>query len=174
MYEINLKIQDESELYNPFDESCRTLNSDVSDYLAEQYGRKETGDEIVLKIKCGGPLNFDRVRGAFQELIKEQELHNANQKRFNRIKQLWLFCVGVVFVAAGILLDGVLGSVPVELISIVGSFAVWEAANIWIVENPRTRLARRTLKKLNATKIVVEQPDDARCQAESVKEGDKI
>lgn len=157
MYEINLRIQDEKELYNPYDERCLTLNSDVSDYLAGQYGRKEAGDDIVLKIKCDGPVDFDRVRGAFQELIREQELHNANQKRLNRFKQLWLFCVGVVFVAAGILLDGVLGSVPVELISIVGSFAVWEAANIWIVENPRTQIARKTLKRLKSTKIVIEQ-----------------
>lgn len=167
MYEIHLTIQNEKELYNPFDETCRTLSSNVSDYLAGQYGRKETGDEIVLKIKCCEPVNFERVCAAFQELIREQELHNANQKKLNRIKQLWLFGVGVVFVAAGILLDGVLGSVPVELISIVGSFAVWEAANIWIVENPRTRLARRMLKKLNATKIIIEQPQEGHVQADS-------
>ncbi len=158
MYEIHLRIRDEKDLYNPFDESCRTLSSDVSDYLAKQYGRKEAGDEIVLKIKCDRPMDFERVRGAFQELIREQEIRNANQKKLNRFKQLWLFCIGIVFVAAGILLDGVLGSVPVELISIVGSFAVWEAANIWIVEDPRIRIARRMLKKLNATKIVIEQP----------------
>lgn len=158
MYEIKLTIRDEKELYNPFDESCKTLNSDVSDYLAGQYGRKEAGDGIVLKIKCDGPVDFGRVRGAFQELIRDQELHNANQKRLNRVKQLWLLIVGIVFVAAGILLDGVLGSVPVELLSIVGSFAVWEAANIWIVENPRTRFAQRMLKKLNDTKIVIEHP----------------
>lgn len=160
MYEINLKIHEETDLYNPFDESCRTLNSEVSDYLAGQYGKKEIGDEIILKIKCDGPVNFERVRNAFQELIREQEVHNAAQKRLNRIKQLWLFCIGVVFVAAAILLDGILGSVPVELISIVGSFAVWEAANIWIVGNPRVRLAKRMLKKLNATKIVIEQTDE--------------
>lgn len=160
MYEISLTIRDEKELYNPFDDTCKTLSSDVSDYLSEQYGKKEVGDEIVLKIKCGGQVDFERVRRAFQELIREQELHNTNQKRLNLIKQLWLFCIGVVFVAAGILLDGVLGSVPVELISIVGSFAVWEAANIWIVENPRTQIAKRMLKKLNATKIVIEQPRD--------------
>ncbi len=159
MYEINLKIKNESELYNPFDESCRTLSGEVSDYLAGQYEKKEVGDDIVLKIKCGGPVDFKRVCGAFQELIRRQEHINANQKRINRIKQIWLFCIGVVFVAAGILLDGVLGSVPVELISIVGSFAVWEAANIWIVENPRTRLARRTLRRLNATKIVIERTE---------------
>ena len=157
MYEINLRIKDESELYNPLDESCRTLSGDVSDYLSEQYGKKELDDEIVLKIKCGGPVDYERVRRAFQELIREQEVHNKNQKRINRMKQLWLFCIGVVFVAAAILLDGILGSVPVELISIVGSFAVWEAANIWIVENPRTRLANRTLKKLNSTRIVIEE-----------------
>ncbi len=160
MYEINLTIRNEKELYSPFDDTCRTLSQDVSDYLVEQYGRKEVGDEIVLKIKCGEPVDFDRARGAFQELIREQELHNANQKKINLIKQLWLFCVGVVFVAAGIMLDGVLDSVPVELISIVGSFAVWEAANIWIVENPRTHIARMMLKRLNATKIVIEQPQN--------------
>lgn len=156
MYEINLRIHEESDLYDPLDESCRTLSGDVSEYLEKQYGKKNMDDEIILKIKCDGAVDYERVRGAFQELIREQEVHNANQKRFNRIKQLWLFCVGVIFVTAAILLDGVLGSVPVELISIVGSFAVWEAANIWIVENPRTRLAKRTFKKLNATKIVIE------------------
>ncbi len=159
VYEINLRIGEEKELYEPYDESCRTLSGSVADYLAGQYGKKDAGDEIILKIKCGGEVNADRVRGAFRELIREQELRNYNQKRLNRIKQLWLLCVGVVFVAAGILLDGVLGSVPVELISIVGSFAVWEAANIWIVENPRNRLAKRTLKKLNATRIVIERAD---------------
>ncbi len=159
MYEINLKIHDENELYSPFDESCRTLSTDVSDYLSGQYGKKATDDEIVLKIKCDGPVDYERVRGAFQELIREQELHNANQKRSNMIKQLWLFSVGVVFVAAAFILDGVLDSVPVEIVSIVGSFAVWEAANIWIVENPRTRIARRTLKKLNSTKIVIERTE---------------
>lgn len=158
MYEIHLRIAEERELYSPFDESCRTLNSDVSDYLAEQYEKKEIGDEIVLKIKCDGPVDFERVRGAFQELIRQQELRNNNQKRINRIKQVWLLCVGVVFVAAAILLDGLLDPVPVELISIVGSFAVWEAANIWIVENPRTRIAKKTLGRLNATKIVIEHP----------------
>lgn len=159
MYEINLKIREEKELYNPLDESCRTLSSEVSDYLTGQYGKKKLTDGILLKIKCDGPVNRERVCAAFQELIREQELHNTNQKRTNRLKQLWLFCIGVLFVTAAILLDGILGSVPLELVSIVGSFAVWEAANIWIVENPRNQIAKLMLKKLNATKIVIEQTE---------------
>ncbi len=157
MYEINLKIHDERDLYSPYDESCLTLNDDVADYLAKQYTKKEIGDEIILKIACDGPVTYERVRDAFRELIREQEIRNSNQRRLNRVKQIWLFAIGIVFVAAAILLDGLFSAVPVEIISIIGSFAVWEAANIWIVENPRTRLGKRTIKKLNATKIVIEQ-----------------
>ena len=61
MYEIHLKIHEEKDLYSPFDESCRTLSGEVSDYLAGQYGKKGIGEEIVLKIKCDGPVNFERV-----------------------------------------------------------------------------------------------------------------
>lgn len=162
MYEISLRIHEENELYNSFDESCRTLSGDVSDYLTRQYGRKEIGDDILLRIKCDRPIDADRVKTAFRETIREQELHIAGEKRLNLVKQIWLLCVGVVFVTAAILLNGIIGSVPVELISIVGSFAVWEAADIWIVENPRNRLAKRTLKKLNSTKIVIEDLSEGR------------
>ncbi len=161
MYEINLRIHEEKELYSPYDESCLTLNDDVADYLAKQYAKKEIGDEIVLKIKCDGPVAFARVRDAFQERIREQEIRNANQNRLNRIKQIWLFCIGFVFVASAILLEGVWSPVTVEILSIIGSFSVWEATNIWIVENPRARMAKRTMQKLNATKIVIEQAEAA-------------
>ncbi len=161
MYEISLSIREEKELYSPFDESCKMLNSEVADYLAKQYNRKEADDDFALKIKCDGPVEFDRVRNAFQEMIKEQELHNTNRKRLNRIKQIWLFSIGSIFVAAGILLDGIIASIPVEIISIIGSFAVWEATNIWIVEKPRTRRVQRTIKKLKGTKILIEEPKES-------------
>ncbi len=158
MYTIQVKIESESELYSPYDESCRTLNSDVVDYLTEQYEKKGGDDSIILKIKCGSEIDYGRVRDAFQELIRKYEISNSNQRRLNRVKQIWLLCIGVVFVAAAIALDNVIGSVFVELISIVGSFAVWEAANIWIVEKPKNRLQKRMMKGLKATKIQIESP----------------
>ncbi len=156
MYTIKLKIDAESDLYNPYDESCRTLNADVVDYLTEQYTKKDTDDSIVLEIKCGEEVNYDRVKDAFQELIRKHEINNSHQRKLNRVKQQWLFCIGIVFVAAAIALNNVIGSVFVELISIVGSFAIWEVANIWIVENPKMRLQRHMIKKLKSTKIKIE------------------
>ncbi len=159
MYEIKLRIHSEDELYSPYDETRRTLNSDVADYLSEQYSKKEIRDEILLKVKCDTPVSYERVRDAFRELIQEKETQAANQKRLNRLKQIWLFAIGVVFVAAAILLEGVVRAIPVELMSIVGSFAVWEATNIWIVENPRARITKRTIRKLRDTKILIDAPE---------------
>lgn len=156
MYEIKLKIREESDLYSPFDESFCTLNADVIDYLNKQYAKKGMDREIALRIKSDTPIDRERVRKAFRELIREQELHNEKQKRINLLKQLWLFSVGIVFVAAAIFLGGKLDSMLFELISIVGSFAIWEAANIWIVENPKARLRKIMLGRLKATKIVME------------------
>lgn len=160
MYEINLRIQQEDDLYSPYDERRLTLRGDVADYLAGQYNTKELGDEIILKIKSDGPLSYERVRAAFRELIRDWEIRTANQRRLNGIKQLWLIGVGSVFVAAAILLDGILNPILVELISIVGSFAVWEAANIWIVQGPKIRRDRKTMKGLVSTKIVLDCPEE--------------
>lgn len=41
----------------------------------------------------------------------------------------------------------------VEVLSIIGSFAVYEAANIWISEKPHIRLVKYRLKKLENTEI---------------------
>ena len=40
-----------------------------------------------------------------------------------------------------------------EVLFIIGSFAVWEAANIWIVEKPRRHMERTKVRKLMDTEI---------------------
>ncbi len=156
MHEIRLRIEREEDLFCRFDESGRTLNPEVADYLADKYeniDKKDPREEIRLVVVCPETIDYERMKAAFGELIAGRETRVRATKRRNRVKQAWLFAVGLVLVAAAILLDGALPPVPVELISIVGSFAVWEAANIWIVENPRTRLAARVIERLKMTKI---------------------
>ncbi len=158
LYEICLRIKDERELYHPLDESCRMLSEEVLDYITRQYEKKGLEEEIVFRIRCDGPVEEERVKNAFEELIVAEEIQNAKQKRINRVKQLWLFCVGVLFVTAAIVLERFFSySTAIEIVSIVGSFAVWEAANIWIVENPKSRLRKHLLRKLKATRILIEE-----------------
>ena len=71
----------------------------------------------------------------------------------SRVKQLWLFLVGIAFIGFWLLLAANIESIAVEVLSIIGSFAIWEAANIWIVEAPKMRIHKRLLERLKNTRI---------------------
>ena len=36
IFEINIRIKDEQELYNPFDKTNETLSQDIVDYVSER------------------------------------------------------------------------------------------------------------------------------------------
>lgn len=152
-YHINIKIHAESDLYNPFDESKSTLNGDVVEYIANSLEKRKIQEKIILSIKSDTPVDSERVRKAFQNLIVEKKNQIKKQRKLNMLKQLRLLIIGVVFIALVIFLNNKLDPLLVELISIVGSFSVWEAANIWIVENPKIHWENRFLQYLNSTKI---------------------
>ena len=156
MFEIGIHINDEGELYNSFDESKTTLNENLLSYLQERYVEKEFGKRAVL-IFSGAKIDEDNLRAALRHHVEAELDRIKRKKKFNFLKQLRLFLIGLVFVAAGLILGNVLNSIPVEILSIIGSFAVWEAANIWIVENPTIRLQKRLNEKLLEAKIIIKQ-----------------
>ena len=153
-YEIRIHINDESELYNSFDESKSTLNESLLSYLQERYTEKEFGKRAVL-VFSGAKIDEDRLRAALRRHVETELDLIKRKKKFNFLKQLRLFLIGLVFVAAGIILGGYLNSIPLEILSIIGSFAVWEAADIWIVENPTVRLQKRLNEKLLEAEIII-------------------
>ena len=153
-YEIRIKIREENDLYNSFDETQTTLNGDVIDYIVQKLDDVSIQEQIVLLIKSDAPIDAGRVQAAFQSLIAEREQQIQKQKRLNLLKQLRLLLIGVFFIAVALFLSDKVSPVFAELISIVGSFSVWEAANIWIVENPKMRWEKRLLQYLRSTEIV--------------------
>ena len=109
-----------------------------------------------MLIFSGTEIDENKLYAALHRHVQSELAQIKRSKRFNFIKQLRLFLIGLAFVAAGILLGKYLNSIPVEILSIIGSFAVWEAANIWIVENPALRLKQRLNEKLLQAEIRVE------------------
>jgi hypothetical protein len=61
--------------------------------------------------------------------------------------------IGIAFIAGWLLAARQTESVSVEVLSIIGSFAVWEAANIWISEKPHIRLRKLRLMILKDTEV---------------------
>ena len=59
-----------------------------------------------------------------------------------------MFAVGVCFIAVSLALESKVGVVWFTVLSTIGAFSMWEAASIWIIQNPRLRLRKRIVGKL--------------------------
>lgn len=157
MYEIRIKVNREEELYDPFDPDMEVLSSDAADYIIKRFEEKaKIGDEPVIKVISSNPLNKERVKSAFTLFIDGKISVLEKEQKRTIIKQIGLFLIGIAFIALWLILASSIKNIAAEVLSIIGSFAVWEAANIWIVEAPKLRLEKRLLKRLKDTKVEFE------------------
>ena len=154
VFEIKLRIQNESELYNPLDEERQTISSDVIDYLYSRYPEKDLFDKLTIHIVSDDPIDIDNFHSAFLRYLESLRKTLANERRKNAVKQLWMFGIGIVFVGFSLIMADRLPALYGEIISTIGAFAMWEAASIWIVENPKNRLSRKWLDIISKTEII--------------------
>lgn len=80
---------------------------------------------------------------------------NKREWKLSSIKQWRLFVIGIIFFVLGITLHNAFNSVSLEILSIIGSFAVWEAANIILLEKPQNKVEHIKLEKLLETEILI-------------------
>ena len=80
-------------------------------------------------------------------LIKEKE--NIE----NRTKEIWLLIIGILFIAFSISLADKINVIVLEIISTIGSFSIWEAANSWLLESKSIKLDKLKILKLKNSEI---------------------
>lgn len=156
-FEIRLRIHDEAELYSSFDEERSTISDDAVDYIFMRYKEKEFGEKMRIRIISDEDIDMDNLKNAFEKYLSVERLQLKKEKKTNAVKQLWMFGVGVLFIAVGLYAASVLPALLGEIISTIGAFAMWEAASIWIVENPRNRLKRKWIDSLMQTELTYEK-----------------
>ena len=155
-FKIKLRIHSEDELYNPFDEDNRTLSSDVADYLYERYKEKGLKEKLEIHITSDEDIDIEKLRSAFFSYCDSQRMQLLKEKNRNMIKQAWMFGIGVLFIAFGLYASDRLPALTGEIISTIGAFSMWEAASIWIVQNPENRIRQRWIKLITQTEITCE------------------
>ena len=70
------------------------------------------------------------------------------------IQQLWMFIVGFVFIGLSLMIDETSNAVLFTVLSTIGAFSMWEAASIFIIQNPKLRRRKFILKKLSHDIII--------------------
>ena len=138
---IQLRIKNESDLYNPFDPAKTTINDGVYHYLktfcTEAEAKRHLHD--TLQIISDGPLDAERAKAAIQNAVKKDQDEYERQFAENRKRAAWLYLVGIILSVAGIALALLLDQIVLQLISFFGSMAIRDAVTIQLKQNPDIR-----------------------------------
>ena len=148
MNSVKLQIENESDLYNSFDPDEITFTEEVRSYILRQLDKADVDREISFQVLCSRPVSEEKLKKAVDAWIREakEDLHEKNRE--NMIHQLWMFGIGVLFLYLSIVLQEKVSVVWFTVLSTIGSLAIWEAASIWIIENPKSLKEKKNIEKL--------------------------
>ena len=152
-YTIKVKVTNKSEVYNSYDPDGLTLNEDMIDYIRSFSVKCRNADRVIIEFISDTSLDEEELRKAFTIMLDDETEKLRQEKKRNNIRQLWMLGIGCLFIIMGLLLGSYTGELTAAILSSVGSFSLWEAAAIWIVENPKNRLKRRWLEHLKNTEL---------------------
>lgn len=155
-FEIVIRIQEESELYNSFDPSRRTLSSDLGEYIISCLKDSSIGDKPLLHIVSDTEIDLEQFHKALDHYSERQMTEFEKSRKSNRYHALRMCCIGVFFIVVGIVFNGSLGAVPTTVIETLGSFSIWEAADIWLQELPRLRISQKIANYLRDPEVTAD------------------
>ena len=155
-FEIKIRVEDESELYNSFDPTETTLSDDLTNYICHAVKNQNRGEKTLLHIISKSAINEEKFKKALDSYFVELQHNYQKQKKTNRINALRMSLIGVLFILLGIVLHGKFCAVTTTVVETFGSFSIWEAANIWLEEMPKLRLIQRIIVYLGEPEIKCE------------------
>ena len=77
---------------------------------------------------------------------EKEDLRKTNKE--NMSHQFWMLGIGIVFLVLSISLQSKADVIWSTILSAISSLAIWEAVNIWIVQNPKLLKIKRNIEKM--------------------------
>ncbi|MBQ8161484.1 MAG: hypothetical protein IJ083_12180 [Clostridia bacterium] len=153
LYVLPVHVEDERDLYDPFDPSGEKLIDALCSYLSSRLDGRKIGDSICLELHTGSPVDINRFRRACAQQVSELKEHSRRERLRQHANALRLLVIGIVFVVIGLVFSGTMGEVTAAIVSTIGSFAIWEASAVWIEEMPLLTAKDRHLAALEEAEI---------------------
>ena len=147
---IQIRIQDESELYNRFDPSQERISEDVYRYLKSYCTglRSQEHSMDVIRIISDKAIDADHFRTCVRNAARRDcEEFDGQISRNNRLA-VWEYLMGILLSIAGVALSVALDQVLLALISFLGTMALSEAITISVKINPDIKWLRKLLDPL--------------------------
>ena len=154
---IQLRIKNESELYNRYDPSRTRINDEVYRYLKSFCTEPEfqQNPHNTLQIITDEPIDQEKFLGVLQNAVRKDQDEFDRQISSNNRRVIWEFIMGVALSAVGILLTVILDQVLLAIISFIGSMAIRDAVTILTKMNQDIRHLKKRLDPFSGLKLEV-------------------
>jgi len=129
------------------------LNFSGRGNIEQKLKKLRPGDKAVLRLQSDEAIDQVAVKSVFGSYLENQSEELDRERNRNHFRQLRLFIIGIVFIAIWLIVSAKTEGIGAEVLSIIGSFAIWEAANIWLVDSPQLRLKKRIVEYLSRIEI---------------------
>ena len=154
---IQLRIKNESDLYNPYDPSQSRINEGVYHYLksfcTEMASHEHQHD--ILQIITDSPIDQDRFRKILQHAVKSDRDEFDRQIAKNNRRFFWELIVGIGLSVLGVALSVILDQVLLAIISFFGSMAIRDAVTIQTTINHDIKCLKRLLDPFSGLSLEV-------------------
>ena len=161
--EIRLKIHEESDMFSPYDPDQELLSEDISDYLVRYYENKHrrNREDFVIHVFSDTPVNEERVKRAIRDHFEQEKSNNKHEMLLETFKEILLAGLGLILLSIWFFLSSTRESVWMEMLSIMGWVAIWEATSIAIMRRPELYHVRKIYDRALKAQIIVEVAKDA-------------
>ena len=153
---MKIKIDNENELYNPFDKFEETLSEDLISYINNKEEIISIKEKENIEIISTKKIDEDKFKKSFEKYCDEQLILINRQQKINRTKQIGMLIVGIIFIIFSILLTDKISIIILEIISTIGSFSIWESANSWLLQSKAIKFNKLRTMKLKNSEIKFE------------------
>lgn len=159
---VQLRIHNESELYNHFDPLKTRISEDVYHYLksycTERQVRQHSLD--VLRIITDEPIDEEHFRKAVENAAMTDREELDSQIALNKKRALGEYIMGILLSIIGVALSLILDQVLLAIISLFGSMAISDAVTISAKINPDIKRLKKLLDPLFSFKLEVMETGD--------------
>ena len=154
---IQLLIEKESDLYNPYDPSQMRINEGVYRYLKSYCTALESQKHShdTLQIITDNQIDEDRFQKALHEAVEKDMAEFDRQIARNNRRVIWEGIIGVLLCALGIMLAAYLDELLLTIISLFGTMAVRDAITINTTINHDIKNLKKLLNPINDIKLEV-------------------
>ena len=110
-------------------------------------------EQIVIEIETEEPVDLAQFQTCYKNYLSTELTKVEKEMKYNQFRKIRFLFIGTVFIVLSALFQNQLHTIILELLSIIGSFAIWEMTNLILVGNRELKSSKLNLKRELQTKI---------------------